>query len=312
MAIEHRMIQTNGIRLHCAVDGNGPLVVLLHGIPESWRSWRHQLAALAPRFRVVAPDLRGMGESDKPEDVGAYGLAQAAADVLGVIRACGEREAVIVGHDLGGAVAWTLAMEHPEAVRRLVVMNCPHPAVFQQHLRGDLRQLARSWYMFFVQIPWLPETLLGAGGAWAVGQAVRRSALRADAIGDDDLRELRAAASQPGALRGALNYYRAAFRSRDAAGALPAVARRFIWGERPPAGVRMTLEDWPRVRAPTLLVWGEHDVALGKELTLGLEPLVAAPLSVRYVPSSGHWVQQEEPEIVNAHLLDFLCDLAPG
>src|SRR5262249_60832083 len=102
MAIEHRMIQTNGIRLHCAVDGNGPLVVLLHGIPESWRSWRHQLGALAPRFRVVAPDLRGMGESDKPEDVGAYDLAQAAADVLGVIRACGEREAVIVRHQLRG------------------------------------------------------------------------------------------------------------------------------------------------------------------------------------------------------------------
>src|SRR5262249_2077021 len=161
--------------LHCVVDGAGPLVVLLHGFPECWYSWRHQIPALAPRFRVVAPDLRGYNESDKPAGVAAYSLTELVADVHGLIEAFGERGAVIVGHDWGGGVAWTFAMEHPEATRRLVVMNCPHPAIFAEHLRTDPRQLARSWYMFFFQIPGLPELLLGLGGARAIGRAIQRS-----------------------------------------------------------------------------------------------------------------------------------------
>src|SRR5213078_2881654 len=143
MALEHRTVATNGINLHCAVDGDGPLVLFLHGFPECWYSWRHQIAALAPRFRVVAPDLRGYNESDKPEPVSAYALPELVADVRGLIEAFGERDAVIVGHDWGGGVAWTFAMEHPEATRRLVVMNCPHPAIFSQALRNDPRQLRK-------------------------------------------------------------------------------------------------------------------------------------------------------------------------
>src|SRR5581483_11561431 len=215
MALEHRFVDTNGIRLHCAVDGNGPLVILLHGFPECWYSWRHQIAALAPRFRVVAPDLRGYNESDKPKGVAAYALAELVADVRGLIDAFGERDAVIVGHDWGGAIAWTFAMEHPEATRRLVVMNCPHPAIFTQHLRTNRAQMARSWYMLFFQIPWLPETLLGLNHAWAVGNAIQQSMIRKDALTDDDLARLRDAASRPGALRSAINYYRATFRSPE-------------------------------------------------------------------------------------------------
>jgi pimeloyl-ACP methyl ester carboxylesterase len=310
MAIEHRFVDTNGIRLHCAVDGEGPLVLLLHGFPECWYSWRHQIPALAPHFRVVAPDMRGYNESDKPDGVAAYALEELVADVEGLIAAFGERQAVIVGHDWGGAIAWTFAMERPNAVRRLVVMNCPHPAIFAQHIRTNPRQLARSWYMFFFQIPWLPETLFGLGRGWAIGNAIRRSAVRRDALTEDDLERLRDAASRPGALRSAINYYRAAFRSREAQAAWPAWLRRFVHGDRPQPAARTTLEDWPRVHAPTLVVWGEQDVALGKELTLGMEPLVAAPLEVKYVPLCGHWVQQEQPEVVNAFLLDFLRDLA--
>jgi pimeloyl-ACP methyl ester carboxylesterase len=313
MAIEHRYVRTNGVRLHCAVDGDGPLVVFLHGFPECWYSWRHQLAALAPHFRVVAPDLRGYNESDKPEGVGAYALPELVADVRGLVEAFDAREAVIVGHDWGGAIAWTFAMEHPEATRRLVVMNCPHPAIFAEHLRGNWRQLARSWYMFFFQIPWLPETLLGLNHAWAVGSAIRRSAVRQDALTEDDLGRLRDAASQPGALRSAINYYRAVFRGPELAAALPSWARRFLHGdEQPPAAVRTRLEDWPKIQAPTLLVWGEADVALGKELTLGMEPLITGPFDVKYVSMSGHWVQQEQAELVNEYLLDFLRDLLPA
>ena len=312
MSLAHRFVDTNGIRLHCAVDGDGPLVVFLHGFPQSWACWRHQLAALAPHFRVVAPNLRGYGQSERPAGVSAYALPELVADVRGLIAAFGERDAVVVAHDWGGGIAWTLAMEHPETVRRLVVMNCPHPALYQHHLRTNVRQLAKSWYGFFFQIPWLPETLLGANHAWAVGNAIRQSAVRQEAITEEDVRAMRDAASQPGALTAALNYYRAAFRGPDAAAAWPAWLQRFVHGDRPLPPARRELSDWPKIRVPTLLVWGEQDVALRKELTYGMEPLFAAPLTIEYVPLCGHWVQQEAADTVNRLLLAFLADLAPA
>ena len=309
MAIEHRVVQTNGIRLHCAVDGDGPLVIFLHGFPDSWYSWRHQLAALAPHFRVVAPDMRGYNESDKPAGVAAYDLKELVADVAGLIAALDARDAVIVAHDWGGGIAWQFAMDHPELTRRLVVMNSPHIAIFQQHLRANPRQLLKSWYMFFFQIPWLPETLLGLGDAWVIGNAVRQSTIQKDAISEADLRVFRAAASRPGALRSGLNYYRAAFRSDQMAGGLPPVIRRFFYGDRVLPPPRERLEDWPKITAPTMLIWGEQDVALRKELTYGMDPLFTSPPRIEYVPDSGHWVQQEKPELVNRLLLEFLGDL---
>jgi pimeloyl-ACP methyl ester carboxylesterase len=312
MALEHRFVETNGIRLHCAVDGEGPLVILLHGFPDCWYSWRHQIPVLASRFRVVAPDLRGYNESDKPGPVSAYAMPELIADVEGLVHAFGERSAVIVGHDWGGGVAWSFAMERPEATRRLVILNAPHPAIFGEHLRSNPRQRALSWYMFFFQIPWLPETLLGLGHAALVGRAFRDATLRKETITDADLAFLRDAASRPGALRGGLNYYRAAFRSPQAQAGWPEWLRRFFSGDAPVREVRTRLEDWPKITAPTLIVWGEEDVALCKELTLGMEPLFAAPFEVKRVPGSGHWVQIEEPDLVNGYLLDFLGDLAPS
>ncbi len=309
MAIEHRVVETNGIRLHCAVDGAGPLVVFLHGFPECWYSWRHQLAALAPHFRVMAPDLRGYNESDKPAGVDAYAMPQLVADVAGLIAAEGRQDAVIVAHDWGGGIAWSFAMEHPELTKRLVVMNCPHLAIFQQQLRVDPQQLAKSWYMFFFQIPWLPETLLGLGRAWPIANAMRRATIQRGALTDEDLRVLRAAASRPGALRSAINYYRAVFRSDEAIAGMPSALRRFLYGDRPAPAARERLEDWPKITAPTMVIWGEQDVALRKELTYGMDPLFTSPPRIEYVPDSGHFVQQEKPELVNALLLDFLGDL---
>lgn len=312
MDVEHRFVDTNGVRLHCAVAGRGPLVVLLHGFPESWYCWRYQIEALAPHFRVVAPDLRGYNDSDKPRDVRAYTLAEVTADVAGLIAALGEREAVLVGHDWGGAVAWTVAMDRPDLVRRLVILNCPHPAIFVQHMRENPRQVARSLYMLFFQIPWLPERLLGLRHAALAARAVKRLAVRRDTIGPEDLATLRDNASKPGALRGMLGYYRALLRNPDLRGAYPRWLRRFLYGDRPVEGVRERPEDWPKVAAPTLVIWGENDRVLGRELTLGMEPLVAGPLQIKYIPLCGHWVQQEQPEVVNGHLLDFLADLSPG
>jgi len=285
MALDHRFVETNGVRLHCAVQGDGPLVILLHGFPECWYSWRHQIAALAASFRVVAPDLRGYNESDKPTGVSAYAVTELVADVKGIVETFGERQAIIVGHDWGGVIAWHFAMAHPEMTRRLVVMNAPHPARFFEHLRSNPRQLLRSWYMFFFQIPWLPETLLGLGKARAVGKMIRDSATVRDAFTPEDLRSLREAANRPGALRSAINYYRAAFRS-----------------------MRRKRPAWPRITAPTLLLWGEDDVALGRELTSGMEPLLEGPFEIKYIPHCGHWIQQEQASIVNDYLLRFLTN----
>jgi pimeloyl-ACP methyl ester carboxylesterase len=305
VAIVHRYVPVRGLTLHCAVAGHGPLVILLHGFPECWYSWRHQLAALATRFTVVAPDLRGYNESDKPSSVRAYELSELVADVEALIAAFGAEDAAIVGHDWGGGIAWTFAMERPRLTRRLAVLNCPHPAIFAEALRTDRRQLARSWYMFFFQIPWLPERLLGARHAAAIGRAFTNSSVVRDAITPEDLRVLRDAASQPGALRSAINYYRAIFRQQARADAPAWLRRRLGWTTDPPP--RRTLADWPRITAPTLLVWGEQDVALRKELTAGMDPLFTTPPRIHYVPESGHWVQQECPALVNQLLLEHLA-----
>jgi pimeloyl-ACP methyl ester carboxylesterase len=303
--IEHRYVSIRGLTLHCAVAGEGPLVILLHGFPECWYSWRHQLAALSARFRVVAPDLRGYNESDKPRPVRAYELGELVADVDALIEAFGATEAGIVGHDWGGGIAWTFAMERPQRTRRLAVLNCPHPAIFAQALRANPRQLLRSWYMFFFQIPWLPETLLALNHAAAVGRAFRDSVVVREAITDDDLRVLRDAASRPGALRSGINYYRAIFRQQFRAGAPDWLRRYAGWTDEPPQ--RRRLADWPRISAPTLLIWGEQDVALRKELTYGMEPLFDGPFGIRYVPDSGHWIQQEHAALVNELLLEHLA-----
>jgi epoxide hydrolase 4 len=306
MPLEHRLVRTNGVRLHCVVSGEGPLVVLLHGFPECWYSWRHQIDALASRFRVVAPDLRGYNESEKPASVAAYAMPELVADVAGLVSAFGERDAAVVGHDWGGAIAWYLAMERPALTRRLAVLNCPHPAIMTQYLRGNLRQLARSWYLFFFQLPWLPEFLLGRGHAWPIASAIRQSAVQRDAITDDDLTRLRDAAMHSGALRSALNYYRAAFRDRTNAALMPVPLQRFFFGDEPLPPPRRSLADWPKIAAPTLLIWGEQDVALERALTVGMEPLFTGPFEVRYIPDSGHWVQQERPALVNQWLAEFL------
>ena len=198
-------------------------------------------------------------------------------------------------------------MDRPALTRRLAVLNCPHPAMMAQHLRGNPRQLARSWYMFFFQIPWLPEFLLGRGHAWPIARAIRRSTVRQDAITDDDL--IRAA--RRGHALG-----RAAQRAQLLSRRVPRPRERRLL-RRPRCNgsstatsrcrrPRHSLADWPTIAAPTLLIWGEQDVALGKELTVGMEPLFSGPFEVRYIPDSGHWVQQEQPALVNQWLAEFL------
>jgi len=274
-----RDLTVNGVRLHCVVEGEGPLVVLLHGFPETSRAWRKQIPELAKRFKIVAPDLRGYGRSEKPKGIAAYRTAVLADDIAGLIAAFGAERAHVVGHDWGGGVAWTLATVHPEVVDRLVVLNCPHPAVMQRALRSNWTQIRRSWYIFAFQLPWLPEWAFSRGGAKALKDALRRSAKRLDTFGEADLDEYARAFSAPGAATAAINYYRAAARSRVQRG---------------------------KIKAPTLLIWGVDDFALGIELTHGMDHLFENKPRIEYVPDTSHWVMEERPEVVNRLLLDFL------
>jgi pimeloyl-ACP methyl ester carboxylesterase len=278
----HRHVVVNGVRLHVVEAGTGPLVVLLHGFPEFWYSWRRQLPALAEAgFHAVAPDLRGYNESGKPPNVRDYRLHCLVDDVAGLIAAMGEQRAVVVGHDWGGAIAWKLAMSRPDLVERLAILNSPHPIAFGRELRRPAQWL-RSWYILFFQLPWLPECLLSANDFGLLARSLRRQPVQRDAFTADDVAQYKAALARPGALTAALNYYRALFR-------YPMDMRR---GNRP-------------IAAPTLLIWGERDPYLGIGLTERLDRWVPH-LQVARIPDASHWVQNDAPGRVNALLLEFL------
>jgi pimeloyl-ACP methyl ester carboxylesterase len=286
-AVSHRRADVNGVRLHIVEAGSGPPVLLLHGFPEFWYSWRHQLPALAVAgYRAVAPDLRGYNESDKPPGVASYRSARLVEDVAALIEELGAGPAAVVGHDWGGVVAWLLAMRRPELVRGLVVLNAPHPATFPAELRRA-RQLFRSWYMFFFQLPWLPEAALRFRDFALLGRTLRRGPARRGAFTEEDIEEYKAAMAKPGALSAATNYYRAAFRFR-----------------------REEADRLRPVLGPVLVVWGDRDASLNPHVLDGIDAW-APEARVVHVPRASHWVQNDEPELVNRTLIDFLDGLRP-
>jgi pimeloyl-ACP methyl ester carboxylesterase len=258
---------------------------LLHGFPQSSYAWRKQIPALAERFRVVAPDLRGYADSDKPPRVSDYRMPVLVDDIVGLVGELGEEQAHIVGHDWGGAIAWAVAQRWPEAVGRLAVLNCPHPALFQRALRSWSPQLLRSWYVLFFQLIGIPELILLRDGAAFVGRVLRNGTVRPGVFSDEDVLEYRRAFSMPGAATATLNYYRAIFRD---------------------ALTGRTSDVSTIIHAPTLLIWAENDVALGRQLTNDMERLFASSLRIEYVPNTSHWVMEERPALVNRLLLDFL------
>ncbi len=281
--LRHAYANVNGIRMHYVERGSGPLVILLHGFPEFWYSWRHQIEALSRRFHVVAPDQRGYNLTEKPHGVAAYKIENLTADIAALIRHLGEESAVIVGHDWGGGVAWSFAMEYPQMARRLIVLNCPHPAAMARGLRTP-RQLAKSWYMFFFQIPVVPEFGIRFHNFEVLERSLRVGTVKPNVFSDDDIRAYKEALAQPGALTSTINWYRAAIRG----------------------GLRR-LGPVPVIAAKTLLIWAEQDRFLGKELTYNLEQWVP-DLTIKYIPGTSHWVQQEQPELVNQYMLAFLGD----
>ncbi|HKR60119.1 MAG TPA: alpha/beta hydrolase, partial [Pyrinomonadaceae bacterium] len=205
--ITHSFANVNGIRLHYAEAGKGNLVIFLHGFPEFWYSWRHQLKALAPHFHVVAPDLRGYNLSDKPTKVEDYRLEVIVEDVICLIDHFGARQAAIVGHDWGAGVSWALAQKYPERVSKLVVLQVPPAAVWRANM--SLKQLSRSWYMFLFQLPRVPEWLIGRNDFGGLDRVFKDQVARPDTFSDADVAAYKEALRKSGALTAALNYYRA-------------------------------------------------------------------------------------------------------
>lgn len=280
---QHFFVDTNNIRLHCVTQGQGELVVLLHGFPEFWYSWRHQIPALARHYKVVVPDLRGYNDSDKPES--GYDLDTLTTDIRGLIERLGYVKAHIVGHDCGGAIAWNMAQKFPQALDRLAILNAAHPQKYVQELMGNMDQLRRSWYVLAFQVPGLPEWLIQQNlkdfvKALLQGQAIRKSAFTGEIT-----QIYQAALEKPGALVSALKYYRHLLLPQN----------WWNWFQKPTP-----------ITSRTLILWGEEDSLLSHKLTEGLDKLIAAPFQLKLIPNCGHCIQQEAPQTVNRELLNFL------
>jgi epoxide hydrolase 4 len=273
---EERTVQSGNIRLRCVTAGpaDGPIALFLHGFPARWSTWRGIMPAFARAgYLAVAPDLRGYGASDRPADVESYSILRILEDVVAILDAFGRQRAFVVGHDVGGGVAWAMAMAHPERVERLAILNSVHVVGFERQIR-KWSQLSKSWYVFFFLLPWLPEWWLSRRDFGFVHRS-----LVADGLPDDVVRDLLEGIRPAGALHAALNWYRANFRD---------VARKRF----PPK----------RVDLPTLVVWGDRERHLDPELATPPAGWVG-DVRVEHVPEAGHWVQHDAPEKVSALLL---------
>ena len=278
---ERLFFQNGNVKLHAVAAGpkDGPLVLLLHGFPEFWYGWRRQIEPLAAAgFRVLVPDQRGYNLSSKPPGVKSYALSELTSDVMAIADQLGQPRILLAGHDWGAAVAWSAALLHPERIAKLAILNVPHPSVMRRYLTSNRRQMRRSWYIFFFQLPLLPEMLFRASNFRMGVSSLTRSS-RPGTFSADDLARYRAAWSQPGALTAMINWYRAGLRVRS----------RFA--DR-------------TVRVPTRILWGQRDAFLLPEM---------AQESLRYCtdaelisfPDASHWLQHEEPNRVSHFLIEF-------
>ncbi len=291
---ELSFLTANGICLHLVQAGpaDGPLVLLLHGFPEFWYGWRNQIAPLAEAgFRVVVPDQRGYNLSDKPKGVASYDLEHLTADVTGLLDALGREKCYLAGHDWGAAVAWETALRYPERIEKLAILNVPHPDVMKRYLLSSFKQLRKSWYIYFFQIPGYPERVLGQDGFANLRRMMKGSRRRGEnpTFSRADLDEYALAWGQPEALTGMIHWYRAIFRR----------TLRRMWN---PAANRPR-----RVQIPTLMLWGKNDVALSYEMA---QPSIDLCDQGRLVffENATHWVQHDEARAVTQELLEFFTD----
>ena len=278
-----RWIEANGLTFEVAEAGEGEhLALCLHGFPELHYSWRHQIPLLAKKgYRVWAPNLRGYGATDRPQGIGAYRLNVLEQDIAALIDASGATSVTLIAHDWGALIAWHFAIRKVRPLARLVIMNVPHPKCAQRELKR-WRQLKKSWYIFAFQVPRLFDWLLARDGAASMERIFQGSAVNAERFDAETVRPYREAAARPGATSAMLNYYRALLRYPD--------ARQIGDGQ---------------VNVPTLVVWGEQDVAIDIHVLDGMDDYVP-DLAVERLPDASHWVQQDAPDAVNAILDDWL------
>jgi epoxide hydrolase 4 len=275
------IFRNGAVGLHTVTAGpkDGPVVVLLHGFPEFWYGWRHQIEPLAAAgFRVIVPDQRGYNLSSKPSGVAAYALTELVSDVIAIANQLGREKILLAGHDWGAAVAWTATLLHPQRIAKLAVLNVPHPSVMRKFLSTRPRQLLRSWYMFFFQLPWLPEALFSAFNFMVGSRALLHSS-RPGTFSEIDLTQYRAAWSQRRALTGMINWYRALFRTR------------------------VKFPD-KTVHVPTRILWGERDAFLIAEMARESQRYCSNAELFTFANAS-HWLPHEEPARVSELLIDF-------
>jgi pimeloyl-ACP methyl ester carboxylesterase len=278
--------QIGSVKLHYATAGDGDeLVVLLHGFPEFWYSWRHQIAALSDEYTIVAPDLRGYNLSDKPLHIKDYSIDKLVDDVTGLVRHFGRERAAIVGHDWGAIVDWAVARNQPEYVSKLCAMQVPPTAIWRKN--QTVKQFLASWYMFFFQIPALPEWLLSRNDFALLTNSLKTSTIEPDVFTDADIARYKSSWREDRALSSALNYYRANVLQRIFAGEAAADAK---------------------IKVPTLFIYGERDPVVLPSSVEGIGDVIDAPYSEIRIPDAAHWVQQEAPEIVNDSLREFLAE----
>lgn len=286
--IRTEFVEAGGLSFEVDMCGNGKTLALcLHGFPEHSFSWRFQLPLLAKLgYTAWAPNQRGYGRSSKPKGMQAYAIENLMEDAGALMDASGCDSFILLGHDWGAIVAWFFAIRKIRPLEKLIICNVPHPARFAETVASSADQRRKSWYIRFFQIPFLPEFLLGLGHAKRVGDAILSSACNKAMFPPEVIDVYRDNAAQPGALTAMLNYYRAIARG---------------------GGMERQLQlGIPEIETPTLMIWGEADVALAKETTFGTEKHVR-DLTLRYLPGVSHWVQQEAPQTVNAIIRAWLA-----
>ena len=274
---DQHTIDSGGVRLRCMTAGSSsdPMVLLLHGFPARWATWRRPMRALANAgLFAVAPDLRGYGDSEKPARVSAYSSARLIDDVAALVRGFGREKACLVGHDFGGGVAWGAAMTQPDLVTRLAILNSVHPIGFEHEIR-KWSQLKKSWYVFFFLVPRVPEWFFARRDF----QFLRRS-LADDGLSRDDIDDLLEGVRAPGALRAAIDGYRASFADG-------------VRGRIPRA----------KVDVPTLVIWGDKDRYLNAALADAPRDWVS-DARVVHIPAASHWVHHDAPDEVAALLIE--------
>jgi len=290
--MEHEYAVVNGIRMHYVTAGSGPLILFAHGFPEFWYEWNRQLEKFSRDYRAVAPDLRGYNLTDKPESVESYRVRHLVEDLRALAMHLDAEKFTLVAHDWGGAVAWAFALAHPDLLERLVIINAPHPGIFARLLHSNPEQQHASQYMRMFCTPQAEENL-SRDNYQPLVDIVLTHGLKRGYFNDDDKRAYLEAWSQPGALTGGLNYYRA---SRM----LP-----------PEPGTPVPNEDISldvaslTVRVPTMVIWGERDTALIPANLDGLDEFVPN-LTVHRIPDANHWVVHQRPDLVNGYIREFL------